>query len=293
MSTNSSIEWTEVTWNPVTGCDRVAAGCDNCYALALAKRLKAMGAPKYQNDGDPRTSGPGFGVTIHPARPDAAARVADAEGRLRELDERPVPRQGPDRASSRDVFDVIARDPAAHLPGPHEASASAWRGSPTSSTGPTTSGWASPSRPSTPSTESTTCAPSRPRCGSCPASRCSAALAGHRPRRHRLGDRRRRVRSTSPAAWIRDWALDIRDQCVAAGVRVLLQAVGRPHPEGERPPPRGAHLGRDAEGGSYGLTSPVGLNKAWCNLSPGRRVRRRSLTISFMTRLTVDSVVVP
>ena len=66
MATNSAIEWTEVTWNPVTGCDRVAAGCDNCYALALAKRLKAMGAEKYQNDGDPRTSGPGFGVTVHP-----------------------------------------------------------------------------------------------------------------------------------------------------------------------------------------------------------------------------------
>lgn len=62
----SAIEWTEVTWNPVTGCDRVTAGCDNCYALTLAKRLKAMGAEKYQNDGDPRTSGPGFAVTVHP-----------------------------------------------------------------------------------------------------------------------------------------------------------------------------------------------------------------------------------
>lgn len=62
----STIEWTEVTWNPVTGCDRVSAGCDHCYALTLAKRLKAMGAEKYQNDGDPRTSGPGFGVTTHP-----------------------------------------------------------------------------------------------------------------------------------------------------------------------------------------------------------------------------------
>ncbi|GGZ20117.1 DUF5131 family protein [Streptomyces nitrosporeus] len=66
MSDRSSIEWTEATWNPTTGCDRVSAGCDNCYALALAKRLKAMGAAKYQNDGDPRTSGPGFGVTLHP-----------------------------------------------------------------------------------------------------------------------------------------------------------------------------------------------------------------------------------
>jgi len=65
MVTNSSIQWTQVTWNPTTGCDRVAAGCDNCYALALAKRLKAMGVEKYQADGDPRTSGPGFGVAIH------------------------------------------------------------------------------------------------------------------------------------------------------------------------------------------------------------------------------------
>jgi protein gp37 len=62
----SNIEWTELTWNPVTGCDRIAAGCNNCYALALAKRLKAMGSEKYRNDGDPRTSGPGFGVAIHP-----------------------------------------------------------------------------------------------------------------------------------------------------------------------------------------------------------------------------------
>lgn len=62
----SSIEWTEETWNPVTGCDRISAGCDNCYALTLAKRLKAMGAAKYQHDGDPRTSGPGFAVTTHP-----------------------------------------------------------------------------------------------------------------------------------------------------------------------------------------------------------------------------------
>ncbi|MEU9523267.1 phage Gp37/Gp68 family protein [Streptomyces rubiginosohelvolus] len=66
MSDRSSIEWTEATWNPTTGCDRVSDGCDNCYALTLAKRLKAMGSAKYQNDGDPRTSGPGFGLTVHP-----------------------------------------------------------------------------------------------------------------------------------------------------------------------------------------------------------------------------------
>jgi protein gp37 len=65
VADGSSIEWTQATWNPTTGCDKVSAGCDNCYALTLAKRLKAMGAEKYQNDGDPRTSGPGFGITVH------------------------------------------------------------------------------------------------------------------------------------------------------------------------------------------------------------------------------------
>jgi len=66
VADGSAIEWTTATWNPTTGCDRISAGCDNCYALALARRLKAMGQPKYQNDGDPRTSGPGFAVTMHP-----------------------------------------------------------------------------------------------------------------------------------------------------------------------------------------------------------------------------------
>ena len=65
MADRTGIEWTETTWNPTTGCDQVSVGCDNCYALTLAKRLKAMGNPKYQNDGDPNSSGPGFGLTLH------------------------------------------------------------------------------------------------------------------------------------------------------------------------------------------------------------------------------------
>src|SRR5438046_6363417 len=56
MSTNSSIEWTEATWNPVTGCTKVSAGCKNCYAERLAFRLEAMGNPRYGN---------GFMVTLH------------------------------------------------------------------------------------------------------------------------------------------------------------------------------------------------------------------------------------
>jgi protein gp37 len=71
----TAIEWTDATWNPVTGCDQVSEGRGlprpddtthgTCYALTLAARLKVMGNPRYQRDGDPRTSGPGFGVTLH------------------------------------------------------------------------------------------------------------------------------------------------------------------------------------------------------------------------------------
>jgi len=52
----SAIEWTEETWNPVTGCDKTSPGCDNCYAERLAYRLQAMGNPRYRN---------GFEVTLH------------------------------------------------------------------------------------------------------------------------------------------------------------------------------------------------------------------------------------
>ncbi len=74
MRDRSLIEWTETTWNPVTGCDKVSAGCDNCYAMTLAKRLKAMGAERYSQDGDPRTSGPGFAVRTHPTALDQPYR---------------------------------------------------------------------------------------------------------------------------------------------------------------------------------------------------------------------------
>ncbi len=65
MADRSGIEWTGATWNPTTGCDRTSSGCDNCYAMTLSKRLKAMGSAKYQSDGDHATSGPGFGLTMH------------------------------------------------------------------------------------------------------------------------------------------------------------------------------------------------------------------------------------
>lgn len=57
MGDYSAIEWTDATWNPVTGCTKVSPGCQHCYAERLAKRLQAMGNPRYSN---------GFDVTLHP-----------------------------------------------------------------------------------------------------------------------------------------------------------------------------------------------------------------------------------
>ncbi len=57
MAWNSQIEWTEATWNPVTGCTKVSQGCKHCYAELLASRLRAMGQPNYSN---------GFRLTLQP-----------------------------------------------------------------------------------------------------------------------------------------------------------------------------------------------------------------------------------
>jgi len=110
MASRSAIEGTEVTWNPVTGCDRISTGCDHCYALAPARRLKAMGAAKYQHDGDPRTSGPGFGVSPHPEalrEPYGwrAPRVVFVNS-MSDLFHAKVP-----LSFIRDVFDVVAETP--------------------------------------------------------------------------------------------------------------------------------------------------------------------------------------
>lgn len=57
MALKSAIEWTESTWNPVTGCSKISVGCANCYAERMAKRLQAMGSPNYAD---------GFRVSLHP-----------------------------------------------------------------------------------------------------------------------------------------------------------------------------------------------------------------------------------
>jgi protein gp37 len=70
MTDRSPIEWTQATWNSVTGCDRISPGCDHYYALTLAARLKAMGRPSTRPTDASPNSGPGFGVAIHPQAPE-------------------------------------------------------------------------------------------------------------------------------------------------------------------------------------------------------------------------------
>jgi protein gp37 len=65
MGDKSAIEWTDATWNPVTGCTKLSPGCKHCYAERLAGRLQAMGNPRYRN---------GFGITLHPDQLDLPLR---------------------------------------------------------------------------------------------------------------------------------------------------------------------------------------------------------------------------
>lgn len=65
MAGNSKIEWTEMTWNPVTGCTKVSPGCTHCYAETMARRLRLMGNIRYRN---------GFKLTLHDDLVDAPIR---------------------------------------------------------------------------------------------------------------------------------------------------------------------------------------------------------------------------
>ena len=66
MATNSRIEWTEATWNPVTGCTRASAGCDLCYAVVLTRRLEAMGQEKYAGLINPGKKHFNGRIKVHP-----------------------------------------------------------------------------------------------------------------------------------------------------------------------------------------------------------------------------------
>ena len=96
MADGSSIEWTDATWNPVTGCTKISAGCDNCYAARFSERFRGTPGHPFEN---------GFDLTL---RPDALSSrcVAPATDDLRQFHERPVSQR--DRAQiHRAVFDTM------------------------------------------------------------------------------------------------------------------------------------------------------------------------------------------
>lgn len=101
MTTVSSIEWTEQTWNPTVGCTKISAGCKHCYAESMARRLKAMGAPGYEN---------GFALTLLPSRLDDPIKRKKPTmyfvNSMSDLFHERVPDEFIER-----VFDVILRTP--------------------------------------------------------------------------------------------------------------------------------------------------------------------------------------
>lgn len=101
MTTISRIEWTEQTWNPTVGCTKISPGCKNCYAEAMARRLKAMGASGYEN---------GFVLTVLPERLDDPVKRKKSTvyfvNSMSDLFHEKVPDEYIER-----VFDVIKRTP--------------------------------------------------------------------------------------------------------------------------------------------------------------------------------------
>jgi len=101
MAAGSHIEWTDATWNPVTGCTGVSPGCRHCYAARMAARLQAMGQPRYRN---------GFCVTVHHDALDLPLRWRKPRrvfvNSMGDLFHEDVPLE-----FIRAVFDVMARAP--------------------------------------------------------------------------------------------------------------------------------------------------------------------------------------
>ena len=262
MAAGTGIEWTEVTWNPTTGCDRISAGCDHCYALTLAKRLKAMGQAKYQNDGDPRTSGPGFGLTIHP---DALRQPYTWAGHrvvfvnsMSDLFHARVPLELRPPGLRRD-----RRHPAAHLPGADQALvAPAEDRRQAGLAAEPVDGRVGRGRDTLFRVDHLRAVPAAVRFLSCepllgPLDGLDLAgidwvIAG--------GESGPDHRPLDPA-----WVTAIRDCCVERGSAVLLQAVGRPDAEGRRPRARRPVLGPDAH-----------QRGASCKLGPRPTTRSRS-----------------
>ena len=111
MADNSAIEWTDATWNPVTGCTKITRGCDNCYAARFAERWRGVKGHPYEQ---------GFDLRLWPARLDQPSALAQAAHDLRQFDERPVP-QGCAARIHRQCIRLHGTGRPSYLPGVDQA----------------------------------------------------------------------------------------------------------------------------------------------------------------------------
>ena len=125
------IEWAEFCWNVITGCSKLSSGCKNCYAEAMAKRLKAMGQVKYRN---------GFEVTLHPSSAESAIRVEKTEAGLCELHVGSFPRGGTGSVHSAGLR-CDEKGVVASVSGADQESVAAGRAIDRADLGPRTPGW--------------------------------------------------------------------------------------------------------------------------------------------------------
>ena len=197
MGDHSAIEWTEATWNPTTGCDRTSPGCDNCYAMTLSKRLKAMGQAEVPARRRPPDERPGLRPHAPPRHARHPTHVVGATRDLRQLDERPVPQGRAGRLHPPGVRGH-RRHAAAPVPGAHQAVEAARRDRPAArlATQPLDGRQRRehqvpvPARPPTPGRRRRSLRERRT---------AARPARGPRPRRDPLADRRRRERPTRPA----------------------------------------------------------------------------------------------
>ncbi len=117
VADRSTIEWTQATWNPVTGCDKVSPGCAHCYAETFAERWRGIPGHPYEQ---------GFDLRLWPERLEQPLRWKRPRAHLRQLDERSLPRGHPGDLYARRVRRHGTRA-AAHVSDPDQAPRAAGR----------------------------------------------------------------------------------------------------------------------------------------------------------------------
>jgi hypothetical protein len=219
----SSIEWTDATWNPVTGCTKIRSGCKHCYAERMARRLQAMGKASYAD---------GFAVTIHPAALEVPLRWRNSRrvfvNSMSDLFHEDVPAEfiqrvfGVMNRSPQHVFQVQTKRPETALACAPKLrfSANIWMGV------------TAENREAVPRTDVLRQIPARVRFLS--VEPLLEALPPASPRRHPLGDRGRRV--VTPCAADAGAVGEAGEGRLGVGGDALLQAMGRNEQEEGGPP---------------------------------------------------------